>query len=108
MDNPAEALPLECPLDWRGKEIVRKTILPNETPCMGCFLRSGCPARVDLSLRTALRLMDEPVPTYMTCARCKSKMTEWRISGQSRVWACSKLDYGVPCGWTLAAGVFTS
>lgn len=108
MDDPVLGLPPECLLGWWEKEIVRKTILPNETPCMGCFRRTGCPARVDLSLRTALRLMEEPVPSYMKCARCKSEMVEWKISTQSRVWVCSgKLEGSdIPCRWTMAAGAF--
>lgn len=97
-----EVLPRDCPLPENDKRVVCNTAFPEEMPCFGCTRRSGCPARVDLDLATALTLMAEKAPPTRTCRRCHGFITEWKVSGGFRNFTCTNNSDGWPCGWTLS------
>jgi len=104
MASPEIVLPSGCVLNPFQKEVFYGTYQKGELPCMGCFLRKTCPARVDGEVRTAHALMDEPLPPARICQRCKAPIVEWKITDSFRRWECTgKLeDSETPCGWYLS------
>ena len=106
-------LPVECLLNYFEQEVVRQSFHDGELPCFGCFKRKGCPARLDLGIVVAHKLMEveEPLPSALRCPRCKDGMIEWEVSGSYRRWACGgslKDEFGttgIPCNWTLSEGI---
>lgn len=102
-------LPPGCVLSLCEREVFYNTFQAEEPPCLGCFKRETCPARIDRGLRAAHLLMDEPFPPLRICARCKALLVEGRISGSFRLWKCKAPSPGeadggreAVCGWELS------
>jgi hypothetical protein len=104
-----EVLPADCPLPPNEKNVINNTAFDGEMPCFGCPSRYGCPARIDLELATALKLMEEKAPPTRTCRRCGGFITEWSVRGNFRNFECSgtikpenQWSDPIPCHWRLS------
>lgn len=106
-------LPDGCVLTRVERDVFYETHVPEaDVPCVGCWKREQCPARMDKELNTALLLMEEDQRPLKTCRRCGAKLVEWSIEGSTRQWECSAM---VPdsngnrfqCGWTLSEVPFS-
>lgn len=97
-------LPAACPLPLTYKQVLWKTQLAGEYPCLGCFRGENCSERIgEKELRVAELMMGEAISGIYRrkCARCKNVLTKWVIERGLRVWACQQPE----CGWTLSEGV---